>query len=352
MDEGLSQLTELILGILRGTIFGTTFGTLSTYCVVFPVYRTILSLKVKKRYEQNNWILCQHTPDLSSQKYKPAVYAEFSKEDLQKLNNALNEMSYPTELTEIVEQFKNYVTPENFKTCLHNLQTVKINKITLKNDIKEYLTNRLSLYVKTGVYSPVNNTIDLYSTSKSTLSHEFLHMASTINYLNIGFSKFRLIDNKVFEIGRGINEGYTELLNNRIFGKKRIINYPNVKITRLFETFFDNPKDMENSYFHSNLDSLYQMFCEYGTKEEFFEIMNNLDVLTTTRIPIDTTVTSIRTQFKLYDIIKRSKNQDKISAFEQILDENPLTKLLKNGRQLVLANKPPKAIKTKKLALK
>lgn len=245
-----------------------------------------------------------------------------------------------------MKQFKTYVTPENLKTCLWNLKTVKIKRITLENDIKEFINNMLNLQRATGTYLYSDNTINLYSTRKSTLSHEFLHMASSINLLHCGFH-YNTYNNQWIEIGRGINEGYTELLNHRIFGSKSLSYRHNVKIARLFETFFDDRQDMENAYFHGDIDTLYTAFCEYGTKEEFFKIMNNLDNLATTKIPIYNTITSVQTQLKLYDVIKRSKNKEKISSFETILDENPLTRLIRNGQKLVLANKKPKTVKVK-----
>ena len=104
---------------------------------------------------------------------------------------------------------------------------------------------------------------------------------------------------------------------------------------------------MENAYFHGDIETLYRVFSQYGTKEEFFEIINNLDNLATTKIPIYNTITSIKTQLKLYTIIKRSKDITKIKQFENILDQNTLTKILRNGQTITLANKPVFKNKTK-----
>lgn len=170
-------------------------------------------------------------------------------------------------------------------------------------------------------------------------------MASTKNELNCGFLCTTRFDDQ--EICRGINEGYTELLNHRIFGSQSLSYFHNVKIAKLFETFFDDHKDMENAYFHGDSEAIYKVFSQYGSKEEFFEIMTNLDNLATTKIPIYNSITSIKTQMQLYRIIKRSKNQEKISKFESILDQNPLTKILRNGQKITLANKPQTKSKTK-----
>lgn len=349
MNNILSELTNSIttplLNHLPTLIQNMALGYASTLTIYIGA-NVKRSLKIKKQNKQNQWTLYRQTPDIFGQKYKPTIYAKISKEDLKIFNDILSEMKYPEELTEIVKQFKNHVTPENFKTCLWNLKTVKIKKFTLENDIKEFINNLLNLQIASGSYLYSNNTINLYFTRKSTLSHEFLHMASAIDLLHCGF-RYSTYDNQWIEIGRGINEGYTELLNHRIFKSKSLSYYHNVKIARLFETFFDDRQDMENAYFHGDIESLYKVFCEYGTKEEFFKIMNNLDNLATTKIPIYNTITSVQTQLKLYDVIKRSKDKEKISTFETILDENPLTRLIRNGQKLVLANKMSKTVKVK-----
>lgn len=286
-------------------------------------------------------------PSIEEVTYKPITHAKFDKADMQKLQDILRQTSYPKELTEIVEKFKNYVKAENFTTCLNNLKNIKINHLTLDKDIKAYLMNFKSLTPYSGTYSSFQNTINIYDdiNNQDVLSHEFLHMASARDEDTFGFCIITRFDDN--EIGRGLNEGYTELLNHRIFNSKHKSYYHNVKISRLFEIFFDNPKDMEYAYFHGDLDTVYRVFLNYGTKEEFFEIMNNLDNLATTNIPIYNTITSVKTQLKIYQIIKRSKDKNKIAQVENILDENPLTKLLKAGNKLILANRPQIIHKTK-----
>ena len=56
----------------------------------------------------------------------------------------------------------------------------------------------------------------------------------------------------------------------------------------------------------------------------------------------------IKTKINLYTILKRSQNKDKILAAEQILETDPLIKLLKN-KNIILANKPKQKIKIKKI---
>ena len=105
---------------------------------------------------------------------------------------------------------------------------------------------------------------------------------------------------------------------------------------------------MEYAYFHNNIFIIYQTFLKYGTKEEFFSLLQVLDNLVETDIPIYKKVTAIKTKLNLYNILKRSQNKEKILAAEQILERDPLIKLLKN-KNIILANKPKQKIKIKKI---
>lgn len=75
-------------------------------------------------------------------------------------------------------------------------------------------------------YNGVANLINLIPNETcKCLEHDLLHMASSIfdgTYLYSGFRQFNLINKK--EIGVGLTEGYTSLLNERYFKKKTLWN--------------------------------------------------------------------------------------------------------------------------------
>ena len=101
--------------------------------------------------------------------------------------------------------------------------------------MKYYLQNIITdSTMQAGNYNPYNNTITLFHKKKDILSHEFLHMASTRDKYRCGFHLQTRFNQ---EIGRGLNEGYTELLNKRIFNSKSFSYFHNVKIARLIEIF-------------------------------------------------------------------------------------------------------------------
>lgn len=254
--------------------------------------------------------------------YRTAIHSDtFSRGVLPR--KSLNEIlmcyegKFPLELEDIFKEFVDYVEPVNLEHCLRNIGTVKVN--LLQNDKHNCGVN--------GDYNPKNNSINLYRNNKSTLCHEFLHMASSSINLpySSGFSVFKCdyLEKKADKFGSGLNEGYTELLNLRIFGgDKDICSYNNnVKIVRLIECFFDDYRDMEYAYFHNDIDAVYKAFFKYGTRAEYFMIMNELDLYASSCMFSDMFY-SLKTQLKLYEIILRSGDADKIKQFEEILNEN------------------------------
>lgn len=246
------------------------------------------------------------------------------------INQILNNLSYPQELKDIIIKFKEYIDKENLIICLQRLNGVQINYINILHDIKKYLHNFVS---NEGSYIPKDNTINIYKIfdKKSVLAHEFLHMASTGDNQSSGFCTC-LED---IWIGNGLDEGYTELLNKRIFKNKKISYSYNVEIIELLELFFDNPKDMEYAYFHNNIYIVYQTFLKYGTKEEFFKLIQTLDNLIETDIPFYQRINKTKTKIKLYKILKRSNDKNKILNAKKLLDKDPLITIIHKKNLIV-----------------
>lgn len=246
------------------------------------------------------------------------------------INQILNNISYPQELKDIIIKFKEYIDKENLIICLQRLNGVQINYINILHDIKKYLHNFVS---NEGSYIPKDNTINIYKIfdKKSVLAHEFLHMASTGDNQSSGFCTC-LED---IWIGNGLDEGYTELLNKRIFKNKKISYSYNVEIIELLELFFDNPKDMEYAYFHNNIYIVYQTFLKYGTKEEFFKLIQTLDNLIETDIPFYQRINKTKTKIKLYKILKRSNDKNKILNAKKLLDKDPLITIIHKKNLIV-----------------
>jgi len=126
--------------------------------------------------------------------------------DIQELKSAINQEKI-SQLSTIIMKLKNYTSEENLKTVYKNLSTVKIKR------------NFMMMFETTGSYSSKKNTIKYFLSS--ALGHEFLHMSSSYydskNDIScVGFKQQK----GVSLIGKGLNEGYTELLASRIYNKK------------------------------------------------------------------------------------------------------------------------------------
>ncbi|MBR2840406.1 MAG: hypothetical protein IKF01_00885 [Bacilli bacterium] len=240
----------------------------------------------------------------------------------------LLDTDYPKELKDIFSKFVNYVNPENLEYSLFNLVSIKLENRRTFKDLLKIFTDDITL----GYYDAFKNKINIIFNEKHVLSHEFLHMAST-SYFNPHLCGFNIIncnnDSSFTNFGTGLNEGYTELLNSRIFygGKKSKSYKLNVEIVKLLECFFDNPSDMQYAYFHNDINSVYKSFCQYGNRYEFFYVINELDNLTKLITPTDMK-DYYKLKLKLYEIIKRSDDEKKISNFEKVLFNSPLTKII------------------------
>lgn len=260
----------------------------------------------------------------------------------------LNEETYPKEIENIVIRFKTYMGENINNLDLERLNNLNITYIKNLHDLKMHFK---LLTQNDGTYSPQTNTISIYKlfNKESVLSHEFLHLISTGKNQTSGFYTplYNEEEDYYLWIGDGLDEGYTELLNIRIFGDKKNAYPYNTEIIKFLEILFDNPKEMEYAYFTNNIFIIYQTFLKYGTKEEFLSLLQTLDNLIETNIPIYKTIITIKTKLNIYNIIKRSQDEDKILAAKKLLEKDPIIKLLTN-KNIVLVSKPKQKIKKRK----
>lgn len=305
--------------------------------------KLISSIKTRKENKLRHLKLYRNIGEIkekSNDELTQIIKLLFKVNDKQDHLNIIKEIKIPEDLKEIVNTFVQNVDEKNLKYCAKNLKTVKIENKNIIKHFKDYLSNLTKPPFTAGIYHNNTNTIDLFIDSKQTLSHEFIHMC-TNNGTACGFQLYTRYNE---EIGRGLNEGYTELLNQRLF-KYKHHSYPkNVGIVKLLETFFDDPKDLENAFFSNDLDTVTLQFCKYGTKEEFFHLLENLDNFATGPIPLKDFTQHHKLQFKLYEIIKRSNDSNKIQNFENILFQNSLNKILKNGFTLAPSKQTSKRL--------
>lgn len=171
-----------------------------------------------------------------------------------------------------IDEIKKHNTEEQNKIIDNNLKTLKVTKVPiLQRCFKKKFTS---------AYNARKNKIYLDYNVIDSLPHELIHMASTkasCNEVYSGFMQFRA-DGK--ELGRGINEGFTELLTAKYFNKKDISKY------QLFETSiakyiteiidYERLKDM---YFKADLESLIIELNKYDSFNNIITFIKNVDIV-------------------------------------------------------------------------
>ena len=118
----------------------------------------------------------------------------------------------------------------------------------------------------------------------STIYHELFHMASATYKNGIRYVGFRQSSLKpgVVSLGKGINEGYTQLLTERYFGDieevKGTYEYE-VHIVDKLEKIVGREK-MESLYLNANLPGLLTELKNYATEDEITKFISGVDFLT------------------------------------------------------------------------
>lgn len=213
--------------------------------------------------------------------YKP-LDIEISQNLKNEMENIINSGDYPEELKPSMQKLYEYTDIENLMLCAYNLKNVKVNRSSkYKIGILDFILGWKENDKITGEYDPSENLIEYYY--KTTLPHELLHMASTNNIKfddGIYYSGFRYSVGEM-TFGRGLNEGYTELLTRRIFHDEDYdsdtVYKLNVYLLRMFELLYDDYKEMEKDYLCANYQSPIGNFVKYGSIDEFFTLANYLD---------------------------------------------------------------------------
>ncbi len=164
-----------------------------------------------------------------------------------------------------------------------------------REDLINFFNNVNELRVKNKRFNIMNfvlqrNTIARYNVKsnkilfgvKWALYHELFHMASSVNINGIMYSGFSQSSFKpnVLMLGRGLNEGYTDLLAVRYFGHKGItLSYKfEADIAEKLELIVGQQK-MESLYLNSNLHGLIDELKEYSSEEEIMNFICGVDFL-------------------------------------------------------------------------
>ena len=238
---------------------------------LFKFYKARYQRKKAKKEEikKQKQSLTKSLSKMNIVKPKKIKTAIFSKE---KIDNILNEMkSENYNLYIFIQSLVDIVPEENLQNVINKIKDTTIeyhsyNEATINNGI-----------ISTGTYNPKRKLIKIYyDKEKDVLNHELLHAASQDDkYAMNGFSA---IFKQVGMFGEGLTEGYTELLNQRIFQSKGRTYLYLTLLAEEIENFYENKENMLKDYFQADIFSLINELEKSMTTEEAIEIIADMDL--------------------------------------------------------------------------
>lgn len=165
----------------------------------------------------------------------------------------------------------------NLTNFYNNLNEIKVGKYDRKKGKKPF--SRVML----GYYDLKENIIKLDEDYASVIIfHELFHMASSVYLNGIYYAGFRQYstDNYV-SIGKGLNEGYTQLLTERYFGHNsdfgKVYEYE-MLIAGKLEKIVGKYK-MQELYLNADLYGLIKELKEYASYEDIINFIQCLDFM-------------------------------------------------------------------------
>ena len=218
-----------------------------------------------------------------AQKIKLALLEEFESLDL--INYQTNHFKFSEKDKEKIKTLIPLIKKENIE--IYNF----INKLlqnTKIDNLKNLILNFPYITIKyhsasydpsiSGTYNGKTKEIHIYNRdNKVSLHHELLHASSAdIRFMNIGF-KIVLKNGLIF--GKGLNEGYTELLNNRFFNyTSTSYNYLQ-KLAKQIENLCTDKENMIEYYFNADIFSLISELMKKISLKEIIDILVDMDML-------------------------------------------------------------------------
>lgn len=258
--------------------------------------------KTKQELQDKKLVLNRTLQDLKSIDFNQPLYAKMTIAEtnrLLKVTQMLKEENH--ELFVFASELLKNVKVENMRNFMKNAPYITINHHSLSE------TNISNGQIKAGSYYNRTKEIDVYVDDNSTLYHELLHAASAdFNYETIGFSA--LLE-QAGQFGKGLNEGYTELLNERFFNNQSSQVYSRLQqLAQLIELFYENKEDMVTDYFNADIFDLIGELLKSMTLEEAIDIIVDMDLF----LDYDniTTIDYLKYKQKVLKLLKRAGKND------------------------------------------
>lgn len=184
----------------------------------------------------------------------------------------IQKMSYRDEVFEFIKRLVQEF-PDVDCTNLYN----NINELRIKNESFLTTINHLG-----GYYDPTSNRL-VYNNKlpeayrRTIMYHELLHMASSYKSDKKIYSGFLQVDNKI-TVGIGINEGYTQLLTDKLIKTISLLQPYEMesRIAGEIERIVGQDK-MQELYFRADLPGLIAELSKYATRNEVIKFINEVD---------------------------------------------------------------------------
>ena len=214
--------------------------------------KQIVSYKLNRKFNVQNVRNVQVPP-----KIKTSCYVNLSELSRRKFGDAISYFSRILEL--------NFIS-NDLTYFYNNIKTLKIE------DLRDKVNGNTL-----GSYFVGYNKIILYDDYLKSIYHELFHMASSCYRDGIYYSGFA--QSGVHDVARGLNEGYTELLTRRYFGRvlEPVSGYEEeVRIAEFIEKVVGKTQ-MESCYLKANLIELLRELRKYLNNDEVVELISNID---------------------------------------------------------------------------
>lgn len=222
---------------------------------------------------------------------------------INKQDNVYNNQIVSEEMNNIINKVYSVLEPEVSK---ESMQIIENNLNNIKEKSSYLKSIKLSLIGGGGKYSPIGHTIskNYFLTKKDMiikgkqveskkllqkiLSHELIHAASSHknkNKIIVGFNQCNMLRPNSSNIGRGINEGYTDYISNKYIVDKNLnikgvdvgYNYE-VIIAQIIELIVGKEK-MINMFFQGDLEGLIKELSKYQDELKVKQFILDLDTI-------------------------------------------------------------------------
>ncbi len=212
--------------------------------------RKVIDYKLNKKYPREEIVKVKLPPKVISD-----CYVDVSELERRRFGELLSHF------TRVLE--RNFISLD-LDYFYNNIKTLSIRKIR----------DRIIAEQTRGEYFIDTNEILLYEDCQDTIYHELFHMASSWYGGTVAYSGFSQDD-----VGLGLDEGYTEFLTRRYFGKgmtSSVTYEDQVNLVYFLEKVIGRAK-MESLYMKANLKGLLREMRVYLTQEETVDLVSNID---------------------------------------------------------------------------